>query len=412
MAVDYEVICRQGDLGPMLAAAFLAKENCRVLLLPPLAVKAPEPNFLIPVVRGYPAKLLAALIDPEDPPAEFFSWQSESSIRSWPGSVDREGGSYKLVESTLTSGLWLDLKQLWQLLDRCMEQGFEMPASSLGGIGRMLWLLVRDERLREHRHGTLKRWLDRAEIPHKEQQFWRSLIPLISLSRFADPPLLAFAYGVQTLLAPVAWVGIDGLKNRLHQYLLSWGAHQVDEDWSPVFDGKWFIGVGNDAKVVRRSTVFLADSDPGSLQKEVPLGQQRRDFKRQFLLDDPGYTHLQTVSAQIQRPGGQALYHLDCRSADDFLGSTLFGPERENGQGLVEHCWQAVADDIARQTDNTWGWQPRQSAMMGGSFLPLTGSFCRFYQVGWHNLPGFGLGGLVYSARQAAVSVLSNELKR
>ncbi len=411
MAVDYEVVCRQGDLGPMLAAAFLAKENCRVLLLPPLAVKASEPNFLIPVIRGYPVGLLAALIGLEKPPTELFSWQNESSIRSWPGSVNG-GESYKLVESTLTAELWLELEQLWQLLDRCMEQGFEMPASSLGGIGRMLWLLVRDERLRECRHCTLKSWLERAGIPLKEQQFWRSLIPLISLSRFADPPLLAFAYGVQTLLAPAAGVGIDGLKNLLHQYLLSRGAHQVDEDWSPVFDGKWFIGVGNDAKVVRRSTVFLADSDPGSLQIEVPLGQQRRDFKRQFLLDDPGYIHLQAVSSQIQRPGGQALYHLDCRAADNFSGSTLFAPESENGQGLIEHRWQAVADDIARQTDNVWGWQPRQPAMMGGSFLPLTGSFCRFYQVGWYNLPGFGLGGLVYSARQTAVSVLSNELKR
>lgn len=410
MAVDYEVICRQGDLGPMLAAAFLVKKDCRVLLLPPLAEKALEPNFLIPVVRGYPAKLLAALIDLQESPAELFSWQIESTIRSWPGSVNREGGPCELVESTLTPELWLELEQLWQLLDRCMEQGFEMPASSLGGIGQMLWLLVRNERLRERRHCTLKSWLESAKISLKEQQFWRSLVPLISLSRFADPPLLAFAYGVQTLLAPSAGIGIVELKDRLYQYLVSQGAHQVDEDWKPVFDGKWFIGVGNGAKVVCRSTVYLADSEPGSLQKEIPLGQQRRDFKRQFLLDDPGYIHLQ--SAQIKRPNGQALYHLDCRSADDFSDATFFGPEGENGQALIEYSWKVVADDYVRQVGNTWGWQPRQAAMMGGSFLPLTGSFCRFYQVGWHNLPGFGWGGLVYSARQVAVTVLNNELKR
>ena len=256
MAVDYELICRKDDLGPLLAAAFLVKEKCRVLLLPPLPNKAPDPNFLIPVVRGYPAKLLATVTDMENPPVDFFSWQNEARVRSWSD----------FVESTLSQKLWLELKQLWQLLDRCMVQGLEMPASSLGGLGRMIWLLVRNELLRERRNCTLKSWLDTAEIPLKEQQLWRSLIPLVSLSRFADPPLLSFAYGVQTLLAPDAWIGVDGLKKRLHEYLLSQGAHQVDEEWSPVFDGKWFIGVGNDAKVARRSTVFLADSDPGSLQ--------------------------------------------------------------------------------------------------------------------------------------------------
>jgi hypothetical protein len=60
---------------------------------------------------------------------------------------------------------------------------------------------------------------------------------------------------------------------------------------------------------------------------------------------------------------------------------------------------------------DAWGWQPHLPAMMGAGFLPLTGSFCRFYRVGWHNLPGFGFGGLVYSAHQAALSVMKNELR-
>ncbi len=412
MAVDYELICRNDDLGPLLAAAFLAKEKCRVLLLPPLPNKAPDPNFLIPVVRGYPAKLLATLIDMEKPPAGFFSWQNGARVRSWPDSGGRDGGFPGFVESALSQKLWLELKQLWQLLDLCMAQGLEMPASSLGGLGRMIWLLVRNELLRERRNCTLASRLDTAEIPLEEQQFWRSLIPLISLSRFADPPLLSFAYGVQTLLAPDAWVWVAGLKKRLHEYLLSQGAHQVDEEWSPVFDGKWFIGVGNDAKVARRATVFLADSDPNSLVQEVSLGQQRRDFKRQFQLDDPGYSHLQTVHDQIQRPTGSALYHLDCRAADDFSGSTLWGPKAEHSPGSIEHRWQAAGGHLEQKKGAVWGWKPRLPAMMGGGFLSLTGSFCRFYQVGWHNLPGFGLGGLVYSARQAATAVLSNELKR
>ncbi len=402
MAVDYELICRQDGLGPLMAAAFLANEKCRVLLLPPLPDKSLDPNFLVPVVRGYPAKLLADLTDMGSPPARFFSWQSDSEACLWPG----------FLESTLSKKLWLELRQLWQLLDRCMEQGLEMPVSSLGGIGRMIWLLVRNELLRERRNCTLKSWLDRAEISLKEQQLWRSLIPLISLSRFADPPLLSFAYGVETLLAPDTWVELDGLKRRLHEYLLSQGAHQAEEGWSPVFDGKWFIGVGNDDKVARRATVFLADSNPDSLVQEVSLSRQRRDFKRQFRLDDPGYSHLQTVHNQIKQPISSALYHLDCRKADDFSGSTLFGPGAKNGQGSIEHHWQAVDDQSELENGDVWGWRPRLPAMMGGGFLPLTGSFCRFYQVGWHNLPGFGLGGLVYSARQVAAAVLSNELKR
>ncbi len=405
MAVDYEVICRQGDLGSLLTAAFLAKEKCRILLLPSLSGKALEPNFLIPVVRGYPAQLLASLVELESPPADFFSWQSESEICSWTGSVQ-----------TLTQEKWLELEPMWRQIDLCMLQGLEMPTSSPGGIWRMLVLLVRNELLRDCRHQTLASWLDSADIPLREQSLWRSLIPLISLSRFADPPLLSFAFGLQTLLAPDAWVGIGELKTKLLDYLLSQGAHQVDDEWSPVFDGKWFIGVGNDGKVIRRSTVFLADSDPLSLQKEVSSGLQRRDFKRQFQLDDPGYIQIstdpETVSTQAQPSTERALYHLDCRGSDDFLGSTFFGPGGENDQALIGHRWQAVGEEKEQKPGHVWGWQPQLPAMMGGSFLPLTGSLCRFYQVGWHNLPGFGLGGLVYSARQAATAVLRNELKR
>lgn len=404
MAVDYEVICRQGDLGSLLTAAFLAKEKCRILLLPPLIGKAPEPNFLIPVVRGYPAQLLSGLIELETPPTDFLSWQIESINGSWLGSVQ-----------TLVPEKRLELEQMWHLIDHCMSQGLEMPTSSPGGIWRMLLLLVRNELLRESRYRTLTSWLDTADIPLKERALWRSLIPLISLSRFADPPLLSFAFGMQTLLSPDAWVGIDGLKSKLYSYLLSQGAHQVEEEWSPVFDGKWYIGVGNGAKVARRSTVFLADSDPCSLQKEVSPGLQRRDFKRQFRLNDPGYIHIstkpETVSIKVQASTDRALYHLDCRGSDDFLGSTFFGPVGENGQGPTGHRWQAVGEGEDQKLAHNWGWEPQLPAMMGGSFLPLTGSLCRFYQIGWHNLPGFGLGGLIYSAHQAATVVLRNELK-
>ena len=405
MAVDYEVICRQGDLGSLLAAAFLAKEKCRIMLLPPLSGKAPEPNFLIPVVRGYPARLLATLIELKSPPTGFFSWQSDSEISSWPGLVP-----------TLAPEKWLELEEIWRQIDICMLQGLEMPTSSPGGIWRMLVLLVRNQLLRESRHRSLVSWFEETGIPLREQPLWRSLVPLISLGRFADPPLLSLAFGLQILLAPDAWIEIGELKTQLLNYLLSQGAHQVDDEWSPVFDGKWYIGVGNDGKVIRRSTVFLADSDPHSLQKEVPPGLQRRDFKRQFQLDDPGYIQIpiesEAVSTKTQLSTDCALYHLDCRGADDFLGSMFFVPESENGQGSIGYSWQIAGEKKEQTSSHAWGWEPRLPAMMGGSFLPLTGSLCRFYQVGWHNLPGFGLGGLVYSARQTATAVLRNELKR
>ena len=46
---------------------------------------------------------------------------------------------------------------------------------------------------------------------------------------------------------------------------------------------------------------------------------------------------------------------------------------------------------------------------MGGAFLPITSTYKKFYHVGWENLPGFGLGGLVYAARKTADRIMSNE---
>jgi hypothetical protein len=385
-------------------------------LLPSLPEKVPEPSFLIPVVRGYPASLLSSLLELEKPSADFFSWQSDLTHRLGSDSVSLGTQLSEVLKVNLAPEAEVELAQLWRLLDGCMAQGYEMPATSLGGIGQMLWLLVRNELLRERRKCNLLSWLEEVGVAGPDQQLWRSLIPLISLSRFKDPPLLSFAYGVQTLLDPDGLIEIGRLKKDLHEYLLSQGAHQVDQEWGPVFDGKWFIGVGENDKVACRATLYLADSNPRSLMQEVPLPRRRRDFKRQFKLDDPGFKHLQTVSTKLQRSAGQVSYHLDCRGAVDHSDTTLLGPVVTEGQGLSKHCWQAVAAHADRENDfeidDSWGWQPQLPAMMGGGFLPLSGSFCRFYQLGWHNLPGFGLGGLIYSAHQVAVSVLKNDLKR
>ncbi|MCK5680364.1 hypothetical protein KAI46_06085 [bacterium] len=416
MAVDYEVACREGDLAAMLTAAFLMKEGCRVLLLPPLSGRTSEPNFLLPAVRGCPARLLAEFIDLERPEAPLLSWQVGSEVQFWPGFAGDSSKS-EIVDLTLNSKLWLQLDELWQLIDVCMEQNLNMPASSMVGFWEMFLLLVRSELLRESRRHTLGSWLDDAGISASEQCRWRSLVPLISLYRFAKLPILSFAYGVQTLLKPSGLVDITALKNELCKYLLAQGAQQTAEEWSPVFDGKWFVGVGKDNMVSCRSTVYLADSSPDGLRKEIPLGNQRRDFKRQQLLDDPGYLHLQkNVERKLLPHEPCSLYHLKCSESDSLSDTEFFSPGLDAGiencgsQSLTRHRWQMVGDQPAVNRGDIWGWQPRLPAMMGAGFLPLTGSFCRFYRVGWHNLPGFGIGGLVYSARQAAFSVLKNEL--
>lgn len=419
MALDYDVACREGDLGAMLTAAFLQQEGCRVLLLPPLPVDFPDPGFLLPVVRGYPARLLAKFVDLKLPADPFFSWQSGSKVQSWPVSTSAAGEVTvsEVESSTLNPGLWRQLDNLWHLIDSCMEQNLNMPANSITGFWQMFLLLVKSELLRESRRHTLDSWLDEAGIAATEQCQWRSLVPLISLYRFNKLPLLAFAYGVNSLLQPASLVDITALKRKLFVRLIADGAESTTEMWGPVFDGKWYIGVGNDNMVSRRSTVYLADSNPDCLLQEIPVSNQRHDFKRQLRLEDPGFLHRQMMCDQntpLKR--GDALYHLICSESANLDKSQFFTPvlgsDSENGTGerLIQHSWQAVADKKEIDSGDCWGWQPRLPAMMGGGFLPLTGSFCRFYRVGWHNLPGFGLGGLVYSARQASSLIMANEI--
>ena len=417
MAVDYEVACREGDLAALLTAAFLLKEGARVLILPEPAESLPEPDFILPVVRGYPAALLADFIEINNPDTPFFSWQSGSEVQIWGGtSPDEDFLGSEIAVSNLQPELWQELERIWQLLDGCMIQNLDMPATSISGFWRMFKLLVQSELLRESRHHTLASWLDGNGIDPEEQRRWLSLVPLLSLYRFQQLPLLSFAYGIQNLIKPAALVDIKALKHTLLHFLLSNGAQQSSENWSPIFDGKWFIGVGCDNMVACRSTVYLADSNPDRLRREIPEVNQRHDFKRQLRLDDPGYRHGRNRVVK-EANDSAALYHLKCSESDELSGSKFFSPvfavSSEDGdeKNYLSHVWEPVKPGENRlEVGDAWGWQPHLPAMMGAGFLPLTGSFCRFYRVGWHNLPGFGLGGLVYSARQAASYILKNEL--
>ena len=421
MAVDYEVACRESDLAALLCAAFLLKEGARVLLLPSLAESMSEPDFIIPVVRGYPAALLSDFVDIKVPKSTFFSWQNGSGIESWPVVTDFAGDflESRIAGSNLRPELWQQLEKIWQLIDGCMAQNLDMPATSMSGFWRMFQLLVRSELLRESRRYTLPVWLKENEISFSEQCKWFSLVPLLSLYRFKQLPLLAFAYGIQSLLKPAALIDVGVLKQTLLDYLLSHGANRTNETWMPVFDGKWYIGVGHNNIAACRSTVYIADSNPDRLRCEIPVGNQRHDFKRQLLLDDPGFQHSQSFIRRDSCLGVEnAPYHLHCSDSDELSEAEFFAPVSCSnavclrGDALVRHCWQDTEPskrDI--EIGDVWGWQPHLPAMMGAGFLPLTGSFCRFYRVGWHNLPGFGFGGLVYSAHQAALSVLKNDLR-
>ncbi len=419
MAVDFDVACRESDFGALLTASFLQQEGCRILLLPPRPEILPEPDFLLPVVRGYPARLLADFIDLEIPAEPFFSWQSGSEVQFWSSSATASGTAAvsEIETSTLNTEMWQQLEDLWQLIDNCMERNLNMPATSISGFRQMFMLLVRSELLRESRRHTLDSWLNAAGIDQAEQYQWQSLVPLISLYRFSKLPLLAFAYGVKSLLQPSALVNVAALKCKLLTKLIAEGAELTTMAAGPVFDGKWYIGIGKDNMVSCRSTVYLADSNPDRLLQEVPTANQRHDFKRQLRLEDPGFLHRQIeYNKHFLLSERSALYHLDCSESADLTGSQFFAPAAVSSSGngtnppLIQHGWQAVAGEACVKNGDCWGWQPRLPAMMGGGFLPLTGSFCRFYRVGWHNLPGFGLGGLIYSARQAASLIMANEI--
>ncbi len=419
MAVDFDVACREGDFGALLTASFLQREGCRVLLLPALPGASPDPDFLLPVVRGYPARLLADFIDLELPKDPFFSWQSGSEVQLWSSTVAAAGTAVVsgIETTTLNPELWSQLDELWRLIDGCMEQNLNMPATTITGFWQMFKLLVRSELLRESRRHDLGSWLNAAGIAFAEQCQWQSLVPLIALYRFNKLPLLAFAYGVQSLLHPSALVDVAVLKRKLFAGLVANGAELTTEEWGPVFDGKWYIGVGKENITSRRSTVYLADANPDNLRKEIPTGNQRHDFRRQLRMENPGFLHQQDECESIRSlPEGHSLYHLNCSGSENLEDSQFFAPvsvsdvEKGLSQRFMRHSWQAAAGQTDIKLGDCWGWQPRLPAMMGGGFLPLTGSFCRFYRVGWHNLPGFGVGGLVYSARQAASLILANEI--
>ncbi|MBN2706744.1 MAG: hypothetical protein JXR89_09930 [Deltaproteobacteria bacterium] len=406
MKVDFEVVCREGELGPMLAAAFLIRQGCRVMFLPPRCQRDSDPKFLFPVVRGCPARQLSALL-PElsPPPAEIFSWKF----------VGREGAAGRLPElagrgaAIFPSGAWAELDELYRVIDRLMVAGLEMPVASIAGIWRMLRTLITEQKLRENRGQTLRQWLAEFDQPVAEERLWSALTPLTALQRFVDPPLLAYAYGLRTLLAPEVWIDLRRLRERLVGDLLARGACRINEDWFPVFDGKWFIGVGAGQKASCRATVFLADADPGVLLREISPPQQRRDFRRQFLLEEPGFICRCEVADENAEPDGVGGYQLDC--GPDF-SKNLYSVPAETSTGKALYSFSPAACGWEWENGDHWGWQARLPAMMGAGFLPLQGSFRRFYQVGWHNLPGFGLGGLIYSAHRAAMTVLRKDLHR
>ena len=416
MAVEYDVVCRRCDPGAMLAAAFLAVGGCRILVLPERPDRVCNPDFLVPVLKGFPAELISGVAELSSVPDDYLVVGREAS--ETPSQLEKDpwlhlpgGFCGQLPESS-----YQELVELWGLLDDSMRQGLEMPVSSLQGSGRMLWLVLKNELLRTNRNRKLSDWL--VDIASSENSFsgWRALSPLYSLSRFADPPLLSFAYGLTVLDSPEAWLPIHRLEELSLELLRRAGADFVTDAWKPIFDGKWFTGVGCNQQVVRRVTACLADADPVKLFYEVDHSFRRGDFLRQFRMDSPGFLHHSCPTEAQDSSDRKALFQLHCCKDGGVDETIVIGPDSA-GEGFLCHRWKALERPVAERREvsgelSVWGGIPRLPAMMGGGFLPLHCGFLRFYQVGWHNLPGFGLGGLVYSAWQAARLIWTHDLQR
>ncbi len=403
----------------MLAAVLLSRAGCRVLVLPARPQTTLFPGFLLPLVKGYPARLLSRLLGLMSPPAPWLTVACQGERIVFPVSGNEWGYPSAPAGSRLSPEAGEELAALWRLLDDAMRQGFEMPVSTLKGSGRMLWLVLRDELLRTNRTRKLSDWLAARGAAPEEIFFWQGLVPLFALMRFADPPLPAFAYGLTVLSRPEGWVHPGRFWEQLLFLLRNAGAEFADyeeaREWRPVFDGKWFIGVGRENQVCRRVTAGLFEADPAALLDEIEKGSRRGDFLRQFRMAEIGYRLLSGSCDEIPLVFARAPYHLENRARPDLLGNCLFAPAwHPAAEGAREYRWQGCADNAENigPVAGLWGGVPRLPAMMGGGYLPLQCGYRRFYQVGWGNLPGFGLGGLVYSAWQAARAVWVRDLLR
>jgi len=439
---NYDIICRDGSLGTLLAAFFLAKSGKKVLLLPSPSSLARKPSYLLPLIAGFPRQLLAqAGLLTEGVlcrQSNWFNWTDGQHVFNCPSVFsDRMlalltfmGDNFSWFQSHLA-----DFENIWNIINAIMNDGLMIPAVGLKDHGKILKVLVKYEKLLQNRRAGAENFYSDTSLPEWLSNFFASMVPQISLFRYRSLPMVSFAYGISTMFQDAELVNLENLQNYLKEFILENGGETSPADYQVIFDGKWYIGVGTEGKAEIRSRAFITDSDEKSLKSEIPAMYQRRDFFRQFACHQKGIAinrlhgyiagmkelpetgrwfcaaNNTLQSVMIQENMALGGFDIDVYCNSDF--------SKDDPSSFVSKLLARLpgADFLTgfqinfqpQTMEKEWGYQPKLPPVMGGAFLPVISTYKKFYHVGWENLPGFGFGGLVYAARKTADMIISNE---
>ncbi len=441
---QYDIICRDGCLGPLLAAFFLAKSGKKVLLLPPFPSPEQHPPFLLPLVAGFPHQLLSRnglLVDGVvDERQHWFGWtDGNAHIFLCPaGDVSERmsalaafmGGDFSRFQDN-----FVDFRHLWNLIDEMMRDGLMIPAAGLKDHWRIFKILVKHQELLQNRRLTADSFFAGDSFPSWLEHFFTDLIPLMAAFRYQNLPMLSFAYGMATLFQEAALIDLEALLCQVRKSILDCGGEASPGDYQIIFDGKWYIGVGRDGKVDIRSRAFIANADKNGLESEISFLDRRHDFFHQFSTLEKGVKLKQVRVHTTGRKSSSATGHWLYRENDSLLAAAIRQSTGTDRQEMNIYCpadfpiddpkvlvdrlrsmlpaagsaGEAAGNPLVVEMEKEWGGQPVLPPVMGGGNLSVISSYKKFYHVGWENLPGFGLGGLIYAARKTADRIMTSE---
>ncbi len=448
LAARYDVICRDGSLGGLLAALFLAREGKRVLVLPPLeaAGEAVAGEFILPVVSHGAARLLAAaeLLPGETAPAGSRAWfdctagEAEVSCPADPEARREFFAAFCHPHQSWWQKLREQVRDLGRRLEEALAAPMMLPPLGLRDYGSLIKLLGANQPLLAARRTSWPEVIASSPLAAGQREFFLALPFLASQYNYRRLPFLACAYGLYGWLDGSArWLDLERLRRRLREQLAALGGEFAGENHEIVFDGKWYIGIGREGRLHCRSGVFIGPAAREYLQREIRPLDQRRDFFRQFdhlaagcrlrQLHWPLGDRRQTACSParpvyIFPPAAAAPPAVPVRlevsrrgEVETAVFSCLLPGEkvdRETADRLHEICrtaglpppaagvaWQEMLHE-GHDGGRERGYQPRLAPVLGGAFLPASGIYRRFYQLGWENLPGFGLNGLVWAAKK------------
>jgi len=441
---QYDIICRDGCLGPLLAAFFLAKSGKKVLLLPPLSSSEEQhPPFLLPLTAGFPHQLLArngllaeGVVDER---RHWFDWSYDDHLFSCPAADVSERMSALAAfmgdDFSQFQDIFVDFRHLWNLIDEMMRDGLMVPAAGLKDHWRIFKVLAKHQELLQNRRITADSFYGGDSFSPWLEHFFADLVPLMSAFRYQNLPMLCFAYGMATLLQDAVLIDLVALQDRVRKSILEYGGETSPGDYQVIFDGKWYIGVGREGKVDIRSRAFIANADKKSLEAEISFLDRRRDFFHQFSTQKEG---VRLKRLRVQLAGGRDAAVTGYRFYREngcllaVVARQSAGPEEQemniyypvdfpvdDPKTFVDRllaklpdaglAGKVVVDLQVKDLEKEWGGQPILPPVMGGGCLSVVSSYKRFYHVGWENLPGFGLGGLIYAVRKTADRIIVNE---